>query len=105
MNLNGFDNYDVHSLIQKNNESGEPEIKKIGEKLLDKNNYIICNSIRNERCNQINYRIQEFDPHILGKLENGTFINCKPLPLLEERISPHLFKKVAYYMGCSPLRK
>ena len=50
---NGFDNYLMHALRPQNPESGEPEIKKIGEKSNDKNASIVHNDIRNVIWNKI----------------------------------------------------
>ena len=37
----------------QNNKSGEPELKKVGDKPLDKNELILHNTIINERQNKI----------------------------------------------------
>ena len=39
--------------------------------------------------------IQEFDPPLLGQLDNGTWMNFKPLSFLEEIISLYLFERIA----------
>ena len=44
--------YSVHIIIPQNTESGEPEIKNIGEKFQDKNELIIRNNLISERGKQ-----------------------------------------------------
>ena len=58
LDLNGFYNYSVHFLRPKNNKSGEPEINNIGDKLQDKNDFIIHNVFSDEILNQIIYMIE-----------------------------------------------
>ena len=53
-------------LIPKKTKSGEPEIKKIVEKLKYSNELILHNEIINVRGNQITYMIQEFEIPFLG---------------------------------------
>ena len=57
--------YAAHFLRPQNNESGEPDIKNIGDKSQDENKFILHNDIRNERGYQITDMIQEFDPSLL----------------------------------------
>ena len=45
----------------QNIESGEPETHNIGDKLQDKNDFILHNDIINSRGNQIIDMIQEFE--------------------------------------------
>ena len=52
MELNWFYKYALHILIPQNTESGEPELKNVGEKFQD----------NNERWNQINDMIQGLVP-------------------------------------------
>ena len=66
----GWDYY-VHSLIPKKTESGEPQIKKIGEKLQDNNEFILHKNLKNSKGNQITDMIQEFDPPLMGYLDYG----------------------------------
>ena len=47
MEITGIENYAVHILILKNTESGEPELKNIGEKYQDKNELILHKTIIN----------------------------------------------------------
>ena len=49
MELNIFYNYAVHIPRPQNNESGEPELKNIGEKPQDKNEITIYNITINAR--------------------------------------------------------
>ena len=60
MKLNIVHNYSMHILRPQNTESGEPELKNIGEKLQDKNELIIHTTIINSRWNQITNIMQEF---------------------------------------------
>ena len=62
MELNRFYNYDVHGLRPQNNESGELELKNVGEKSQDKNEIILHNTIINLRWNQITDMMQGFFP-------------------------------------------
>ena len=54
----GFDNYDVNVLRPQNNESGEQEIKKVGDKYQDKNELILHNNLINVIWNKITDMIQ-----------------------------------------------
>ena len=74
--LNVFDNYAVHILITRNTESGDPDVKKIGEKSQNKNGFIIHNAISNERRNKIIGMIEEIEPLIPRKLDDGIWIIC-----------------------------
>ena len=56
--------YAVHILILNNNESGELEIKKIGDNLQDNNGLIFHNDLINVGGNQTTSKINEFDPNI-----------------------------------------
>ena len=56
--------------------------KRFGYKLQDMNELIIHNNLRNERQKEITYTIQGFDLPLIGNLDNGTFMNYKPLSLL-----------------------
>ena len=47
MELNGLYNYAAHILRPKNTESGEPELKNVGQKSQYKNELIINNTIIN----------------------------------------------------------
>ena len=49
MYINLFDNYFSHFLIPQNTESGEPELKNLGGKYQDKNDFIIHNDISDAR--------------------------------------------------------
>ena len=49
MEINRFEKFAVHVLRPKNTESGEPEIKQIGDKLQDKNAFIIYKYLKDER--------------------------------------------------------
>ena len=49
MDLNRFDNYDVHVLIPQNTENGELELKKIGMKFKDKIQFALHNNLINEK--------------------------------------------------------
>ena len=40
-----FDNHAVHVLIPRNNKSGKPYLKKIGDKFQDKNELILRNAL------------------------------------------------------------
>ena len=59
MDLNGFKKDSVHVLIPLNNESGEPEIKNIGHKFQDKNEFIFRHALSDARLNQIIDVIEE----------------------------------------------
>ena len=59
-------NYVIHILKRQNIESGELEIKKIGDKFQSNDDFILHNYIRNARGNQITDTIQEFEPPLLG---------------------------------------
>ena len=61
--LNGFYNYFLHVLKPQNTESVEPYLKNVGEKLQNKNEIIIHNTIINAGWNQITDMIQGFVPH------------------------------------------
>ena len=50
----------MHVLRPKNTESGEQEVKNIGDKSQDNNELILQNVFRNERVNQNIDMIQEF---------------------------------------------
>ena len=62
MDPNGFYNYAAHILKPQNTGSGEPELKNIGEKYQNKNEFIIHNTIINLRWNQICDTSQGFVP-------------------------------------------
>ena len=62
MELNGFHYYAAHILRPKSTESGEPELKNVGEKPQDKNEIILHNTIIYERWNKIADRIQGVVP-------------------------------------------
>ena len=49
MDLNQFDNYDVHVLIPQNTESGELELKNIGIKFKDKIQFALHNDLINTK--------------------------------------------------------
>ena len=59
---NIFYNYTVHILIPQNTESGQPELKNVGDKSKDKNELIIHNHVINSRWKQITDIIQGFEP-------------------------------------------
>ena len=79
MEINEFENYTANKLRPQNTQSREPEIKTIGEKFQDKNEFIIHNDI-------INGMIQKFDPHLWGKLDNVTWMNFNPNPFLGRQL-------------------
>ena len=58
MELNRFYNHAVYVIRPQNTESGELELKNVGEKYQHKNDIIIHNTIINERRNQITDTIQ-----------------------------------------------
>ena len=62
MELKGFYNDATHILRPQNTESGEPELKNIGEKPQDKNELICQNTIIHARWNQISDMSQGFGP-------------------------------------------
>ena len=95
MEINGFDSNDVHALRQRNIESSEPEMEKIGDKF----DFILHNNLINERWNQNTDMIKKFDPPKLVQLYNVTLMHYKLLHFLEEIISLYLFKRVADYLG------
>ena len=64
----------MHVLRPRNNKSGEPELNNIGYKLQDMNNSIICDSLSDARLNRILGMIEEIDPLIMVKLDDGTWI-------------------------------
>ena len=49
MEFNAFENYAGHALRPQNDESGETDIKNIGEKFQDNNESILHENIRNLR--------------------------------------------------------
>ena len=49
MEFNAFENYAGHALRPQNAESGETDIKNIGEKFQDNNESILHENIRNLR--------------------------------------------------------
>ena len=53
MEFNEFYNYAAHILRPQNTESGEPELKNVGDKSQDTNDLIIHNTIITEELNQI----------------------------------------------------
>ena len=59
MNLDRYDNYDLQILGPQHTESGEPEIKKIGDKFQDNNEFVLHNDLKSSRVNQITDMIQE----------------------------------------------
>ena len=62
MEINGFYNYDVHILRPQNTEIGVPELKNVGDKSQDKNDFIFHNIIISARWNQIDDMRQGFVP-------------------------------------------
>ena len=62
MDLIIFYNYYVHILRPKNTESGEPELKNVGEKYQDRKKIILHKNIINTGQKQINDMIQGFEP-------------------------------------------
>ena len=56
--VNEFYNYDVHVPRPQNNESGEPDLKEIGDKLQYKNDLILHNNIIDARWKQITVMIK-----------------------------------------------
>ena len=62
MELNGFYSYGVNILRPQNTESGEPELKNVGEKPQDNNELILHNTIINARWNKIYDMMQGFVP-------------------------------------------
>ena len=52
----------MHVLKPRNTKIGEPDIKKVGEKSQDNNEFIIHNNLINEGWNQTIDVIQEFEP-------------------------------------------
>ena len=62
MKLNRSYNYDVHILRPQNTESGEPDLKNIGDKPQSNNELILHNTIINEIWNPITDMIQGFVP-------------------------------------------
>ena len=99
MEFNGFYNYDVHIQRPQNNESGEPELKNVGEKFQDNNDIIIHKNIINPRLNQSTDMVQGPPPLLQGKLENPNRMNFNPLIFLEEIISLYLFKRLSDDLG------
>ena len=62
MEIKLFYKYAVYILRPQNTESGEPELKNVGEKYQYKNDLILHNTIINARWNQITDTIQGFVP-------------------------------------------
>ena len=62
MELNGFYKYAAHNLIPQNTNSGELELKNIGEKYQNKNDLIIHNTIINSIWNQISDTMHGVSP-------------------------------------------
>ena len=60
--LNGFYNCFLHVLKPQNTESVEPYLKNVGEKLQNKNEIIIHNTIINAGWKQITDMVQGFVP-------------------------------------------
>ena len=58
MEVDGFYKYAVHALRPQNTESGEPELKNIGEKLQYDNELILHNYLINAGWNQITEMIK-----------------------------------------------
>ena len=58
--LNIFYNHAVHIIRPQNTESGEPELKNVGEESQDNHELIIHNTIINARWEKINDMIQLF---------------------------------------------
>ena len=84
MDINVSDNYAVHVLRLWNTKSGELDLKKVGEKCQDKNEFILHNYLRNSRWDQITNTIKEFDPPISVQLENGNWVHRKSITILED---------------------
>ena len=84
MDLNGFYNYAVHTLRPRNTESGETEIKKIGDKSQDNNDIILHKNIISSRKIQITDIIKELEPPLPGQLDNGNRMNSNPFLFLED---------------------
>ena len=73
----------MYILIPPNIETGRTELKTISDKYQDKDNFLLNNEISDEKGNQITDMIKETYPHIVVKLDGGTWINYKPIFLLE----------------------
>ena len=73
----------MYILIPPNIETGRTELKTISDKYQDKDNLLLNNEISDEKGNQITDMIKETYPHIVVKLDGGTWINYKPIFLLE----------------------
>ena len=68
LDVNIFNKYAVQVLIPERNVICESQLKSIGEKFQDKNEFIIHNTLSDTRGNQIFDIIEEKDPLIPGKL-------------------------------------
>ena len=79
-----FDNHAVHVLIPRNNKSGKPYLKKIGDKFQDKNELILRNALIYARWNKILDMMDKPEPLIFVKLDDGTWIHCEPHILFED---------------------
>ena len=62
----------------KNNEFGDTELNNTGKNCQEKNDLIIQNDLSDAYWNQIIDIIEEIEPIIMGKLDDGTWMHCEP---------------------------
>ena len=84
----------------KNTESGEPQLKDIGKKDQDKNEFIFHNNLSDSIWNKITDIIKRLISPIIGHLENVTWIHLKTIPLLEVNNSTAPIQKGVRGSGC-----
>ena len=77
----------MHVLKTLRIETRELELKIIGEKYQYKDNSILINALGDVKWIQIPDTIKEIDLTILGQLDDVTWTNYNPLPLLEDNNS------------------
>ena len=99
VDLNGFYNYAVHTLRPRNTESGETEIKKIGDKSQDNNDIILHKNIISSRKIQITDIIKEVEPPLPGQLDNGNWMNSNPFLFLEDNNITTTLQKGSRWSG------
>ena len=97
--------YAVQILGPQNTESGEPELKNVGDKYQDKTELIIHETIINAGWNQVTNMIQWFAP-LFQDSQKMSLVCISTLSLSWEKIiSLYLFKRIAYDKSGLPLRK